>query len=103
MKHKSEAVEKVPSCCAEKAKHETVTKNTGASCCQQRTSGEQDKTHDGGCATGCCKLAATSFVLTPTLSISILHPVATLSPASALDTGIELSDYIPQPPRVLSA
>lgn len=62
-----------------------------------------DNSCGGSCATGCCKLAATSFVFAPTLSITILHPVATLAPATAFDTGIELSDYIPQPPRVLSA
>jgi len=62
-----------------------------------------DNSCDQSCATGCCKLAATAYVFANLQTSELLHPVAIVTPAEAHDTGIELSDYVPQPPSLLSA
>lgn len=100
----------VPSCCSEAAVPQVVQESDDSDCCGgggiQKTEESQplsDNSCSGGCATGCCKIAAMPYVLTPVMTIAIVSPVSLLIPASALDTGIELTDYIPQPPRVLSA
>ncbi len=111
-KHQAEQkqAKEAPSCCAETAAPQTIQATDEGDCCggggikaTEESKPIADNSCNGGCATGCCKIAASSFVLTSAMSISILHPVSLLIPASALDTGIELTDYIPQPPRVLTA
>ncbi|MCB9365805.1 MAG: hypothetical protein H6508_01260 [Calditrichaeota bacterium] len=94
-------------CCGGGMSEPQVTADTD--CCggggfssatDQRTA---DNSCGGSCATGCCKLAATVFMFEPPLSIAQVHPVSMLRPATAIDTGTELTDSIPQPPRVLTA
>lgn len=102
--------EHVPSCCSEITQPVTIQAADDSDCCGGggiQSSDEQQPLSDnscaGGCPTGCCKIAAMPYVLAPVMSIASLYPVAMLAPVSAIDTGIELSDYIPQPPRVFSA
>lgn len=99
-KHQEQEVVEKPSCCASKA--ETTVQQSG-SCCSSDAPSKSEDSCDTGCPTGCCKIAAGHFVFSPALAIAFLSPVATLGFDNPLDTGIELTDYIPQPPRVLSA
>jgi len=99
--HSESEVSDAPSCCASES-NETVEQaadNFGS----ESSTASRDNSCDTGCPTGCCKIAAHSFVFSPLLSVSSLYPLATLTPQSAQDTGVELADYIPQPPRVLTA
>lgn len=91
----------VPSCCAHEAPALSSKTAQQDGWCSETT--HSNKAGDSGCATGCCKLAANVYVLTLVNSVELLSPVAMLNPQTALNTGIELTDYVPQPPRVLSA
>ncbi|MCB1061165.1 MAG: hypothetical protein KDB65_13155 [Calditrichaeota bacterium] len=103
-KHSNEQVSQKPSCCAMKAEQDVQTASNGGSCCGSSAANTcKDKPADQGCATGCCKIAAGHFVFSPALAIAFLSPIATLDFDNPLNTGIELTDYIPQPPRALSA
>lgn len=105
-KHQTEQkqVTQKASCCADKSETQVQSNEAGSCCNSQAHSKTPDSNKcESGCATGCCRLAAMPYVLSPIVKIQISAPVSLLTPASALDTGIELTDYIPQPPRVLSA
>jgi hypothetical protein len=103
-KHSNEQVAEKPSCCASKTEKSVQTAQQEGSCCGSQAANTcGDKPADQGCATGCCKIAAGHFVFSPALAIAFLSPIATLNFDTPANTGIELSDYIPQPPRVLSA
>ncbi|MBK6767313.1 MAG: hypothetical protein IPG71_13765 [bacterium] len=62
-----------------------------------------DNSCGGSCATGCCKIAAASYVRAADCDGVILDHLATIDPADALNTGIELTDYVPQPPSLFCA
>lgn len=105
-KHQTEQQQDAPkaSCCAAKSETQVQSSESGSCCDRQAHSTTPDTNKcDGGCATGCCRLAAMPYVLSPIVKILISTPATLLTPAAVLNTGIELSDYIPQPPRVLSA
>lgn len=94
----SQTAEK-PSCCASKVE---VKQSTVDTCCGSKTSSKPSDSCDQGCATGCCKIAATPYMLTAPVSALVIPPVSALVAGTIMNKGIELSDYIPQPPRVLS-
>lgn len=105
-KHQTEQtqVTQKASCCAAKSETQVQSSESGSCCDRQAHSKTPDSNKcESGCATGCCRLAAMPYVLSPIVMIQISAPVSLLTPVPVMNTGIELSDYIPQPPRVLSA
>ena len=105
-KHQTEQkqVAQKASCCADKSEHQVKADNADSCCNSQAHSKTPDSNKcDSGCATGCCRLATMPYMLSPVMAIQISAPVSLLIPVPVLNTGIELTDYIPQPPRVLSA
>ncbi|MBK8130949.1 MAG: hypothetical protein IPK53_19235 [bacterium] len=100
-KHEQQAqvVEK-PSCCASEVE---VKQPVGDTCCGTQKASDESDSCDQGCATGCCKIAAMPYVLSLPLTALVVPPASDVVTGTVTDTGIELSDYIPQPPRVLSA
>lgn len=85
------------SCCATK-----VEKQQEGSCCRTASTNQKPQTEKQGCATGCCKIVSLRYMLSAPQMALVVPPVTELESGDMLNTGIELSDYIPQPPRVLS-